>query len=149
MKIANSREILSKSLKECFSGKVAGPQSPTLSKDKKAPLQIFFNWFIYLLRTTAYQWKLQGKNMNFEIMLLEVYRSSFSAAAACTFNWPMIDFLRNKDEPLEYTAPAFKCDQEKRKRNMESTVWKFTMESVVHSIWKVYGNYDMSLLIPE
>ena len=44
--------------------------------------------------------------------VLKVYRSSFSAVAACTFNWPMIDLLRNKDESLEeWTAPAFKCNQ--------------------------------------
>ena len=32
---------------------------------------------------------------------------------------------------------------------MESTVWKYTMESIVRSIWNEYGNYSMSLLIPE
>ena len=32
---------------------------------------------------------------------------------------------------------------------MESTVWKFTMESIVHSILKEYGNYNTSLLMPE
>ena len=32
---------------------------------------------------------------------------------------------------------------------MESTVWEHTVESVVHSIWKEYGNYNMSLLMPE
>ena len=30
--------------------------------------------------------------------------------------------------------------------DMESTVWKFTMES---SIWEKYGNYNISLLMPE
>ena len=82
-------------------------------------------------------------------MLLKVHCSSFSAVAACTFNWPIIDIFRNKDELREWTAPTFKCDLWKRKRNMESTVWKFTMESIVHRIWKVYGNYSMSLLMPE
>ena len=83
------------------------------------------------------------------IMLLKVYCSSFSAVAASSFNWPMIDLLRNKDEMLEWTIPAFKCDQEKRKGYTESTVWKFTMESIVHSIWKEYRNYNMSLLMAE
>ena len=32
---------------------------------------------------------------------------------------------------------------------MESTVWKFPMENKMHSLWKVYGNYSMSLLISE
>ena len=32
---------------------------------------------------------------------------------------------------------------------MESTAWKYTVESVVHGIWKEYGNYNMSLLMPE
>ena len=85
---------------------------------------------------------------NVYIVLLKVYWFSFSAVVACTFHWHMIDLLRNKDESLEWTAPTYKCDQEKRKRNVESTVWKFTMESIVHSIWKVFGNYNMSLLVP-
>ena len=75
-------------------------------------------------------------------MLLKVYCSSFSAVATVTFTWPMIDLLRDKDKSLEWTVPAFKCDQLIRKRNMESTVWSFTMESVAHSlsmkrIWKL------------
>ena len=41
----------------------------------------------------------------------------------------------------EWTVSAFKCDQKKRKENMESAVWKFTRESVVvHSTQKEYGN---------
>ena len=32
---------------------------------------------------------------------------------------------------------------------MESTVWKFTVESLVHSISTEHGNYNISLLIPE
>ena len=34
-----------------------------------------------------------------------------SAVAVGMFNWPMIDLLRNKDESLEWTVPAFKCNQ--------------------------------------
>ena len=63
-----------------------------------------------------------------------MYWSSFSAGVACTFNWHMIDTLRNKHESFELTAPSLKCDQEKRKKNMEITVWKFTVESIGHSI---------------
>ena len=75
-------------------------------------------------------------------MLLKVYCSSFSAVATVMFTWPMIDLLRDKDKSLEWTVPAFKCDQLKRKRNMESTVWSFTMESVAYSLcmkrmWKL------------
>ena len=61
----------------------------------------------------------------------------------------MIDLSRNKDGSREWAAPAFKCDQENRKRNMEGTVWKFTLVSIEHSIWKVYGNYNMNMLMPE
>ena len=68
------------------------------------------------------------------IMLLKVYCPSFSAVSSGTFDWPMINILRNKDESLERTVPAFKCGQYKRKGNMESIVWKFTTESIVHSI---------------
>ena len=53
------------------------------------------------------------------IMLSMVYSSLFLAVAACTFNWPMIDLLRNKNESLEWTTLSFKCDQQKRKANME------------------------------
>ena len=84
------------------------------------------------------------------IILLMVYCSLYSAVAACTFNWTMASLIQNKDEMLDWTPPAFKCDQQKkRKACMESTVWKHTVESVVHSIWKEYGNYNMSLLMPE
>ena len=63
------------------------------------------------------------------IMLLKVYWSSFSAVVTCTtfFNRHIIDLLRNKDESLEWTAPTFKCDQEKRetwKGQCESSKWK-------------------------
>ena len=68
------------------------------------------------------------------IMLLKMYWSSFSAVAAGTFNLSMIDLLRNKDESLKWTVPAFKCDQLKRKGNLEYTARKFTIESIVHSI---------------
>ena len=55
----------------------------------------------------------------------------------------------NKKESLKWAVHPAKCDQLEKKRNMESTVWKFTMESIVHSILKQHGNYNMSLLIPE
>ena len=32
---------------------------------------------------------------------------------------------------------------------MESTVWKYTVESVVYGIWKEYEIYNMNFLIPE
>ena len=66
----------------------------------------------------------------------KVYYSSFSAIEACTFHCPMIDFLRN-NKRLDCTASVFKCGQEKRKVKMESTVWKYTVESIVHSICKI------------
>ena len=83
------------------------------------------------------------------IMLLKMYCSSFSAVAASTFNWPMIEFIQNKVEMNDWTAPALKCDQQNRKGNMENKVWKYMVESIVHSIWKEYENYIMSLLIPK
>ena len=83
------------------------------------------------------------------IMLLMVYCSLYSAVAACTFDWTMVSLIQNKDEMLDWIPPTFKCDQQKTKRCMESTVWKHTVESIVHSIWKEYGNYNMSLPIPE
>ena len=44
-------------------------------------------------------------------MLLRVYCSSFSAVAAGTFDLPVIDILRNKDESFEWAVSTFKCDQ--------------------------------------
>ena len=44
-------------------------------------------------------------------MLLKVYCFSFLAVTTCTFNSPMVDLLRNKDESLDGTVPTFKCDQ--------------------------------------
>ena len=32
---------------------------------------------------------------------------------------------------------------------MESTVWKFAMKIIVHSIWKEYRDYNMSFLMLE
>ena len=83
------------------------------------------------------------------ILLLKVYCSSFSAVAAGMFVWMIINLLRNKDESLESIASAFKSDKQKRKGNMESTVRKFTMESIVHITWKEYENYNMGLAMPQ
>ena len=47
-------------------------------------------------------------------MLLELYCSSFPAVAAGTCDWPVTDFLGNKDELLEWTVPGFKCDKKKK-----------------------------------
>ena len=32
---------------------------------------------------------------------------------------------------------------------MESAMWKYTVEIIVHIVWKEYGNYNMILLVPE
>ena len=47
-------------LLECFFGRVVGAQSVALSKNKPH-FKYWFDWFTYLLRTTAYQRKLQRK----------------------------------------------------------------------------------------
>ena len=31
---------------------------------------------------------------------------------------------------------------------MESRIWKYIVESIVHIVWKEYENDDMNLLIP-
>ena len=46
-------------------------------------------------------------------------------------------------------STSFHVQPKKRKGNMESTLQKFTMESIAHSVWKEYGNYNMSFLMPE
>ena len=106
---------------------------------------------IFRGKLSAYQGKLLRKEYEFwnamYIMLRKIYCSWFSAVTAATLNWSRIDLLRNKFESFKWTAHAFKRDQWKRKGHIESTVWKFTMESIIHSIWKVYGYYNMSLLM--
>ena len=88
-----------KALKECFFGKATGPQSSSLSKDKLHYKHFSIDWSIDEFWNTMY------------IRILKMYCSWFSAVAACTFNWLMIDLLQNKDESLKWTASAFKCDQ--------------------------------------
>ena len=56
-----------------------------------------------------------------------MYWSSYSSIAycsiaSCSFNRPMVDLVQNNDKSLDWTAPAFKSDQLKRKGNMESKV---------------------------
>ena len=46
----------------------------------------------------------------------------------------MADFLRNKDESRDGAVLTLKCDQKKRNGNMESTVWKYTVKSILHII---------------
>ena len=41
----------------------------------------------------------------------------------------MIDLIQKKVEMLDWKAPALKCDQQKRKRNMENKVWEYTVQS--------------------
>ena len=75
--------------------------------------------------------------------------SSFSAVTACTFNWPMIHLLWNKDESLKWIASAFKCDWSIKKKDMASTVWKIPMESkyIAYEKYMDNGYYNMSLLM--
>ena len=79
-------------------------------------------------------------------MLLNVYYFSFPAVAACTFNWPTIDFSWKQGWVISLTKPALNCDWLERKGNMESTVWKWTLESKMHDTWKEYQIYSVSLL---
>ena len=78
------------------------------------------------------------------IILLKVYCSLFSAVATGTFNRPVIDLLRNKDELLEWTVPLSSAIIKK-----ERETWKVQCGS---SQWKVYYivyEKNMSLLMPE
>ena len=57
-------------------------------------------------------------------------------------------FSKKKDESF-YWPPVFECDRQKRMRNTESAVWKYTVENVVYGIWKEYRNGNICLLIPK
>ena len=65
--------------------------------------------------------------------------TSFWAVAVYTFNWPVVNLFQKLGWIVWLTAPAFSCDRWKRKGNIESTVRKVTMESIVHETWKEYG----------
>ena len=69
-------------------------------------------------------------------MLLKMDHSSFSAVATWNHSYvvTMVELFQSKNESLVGTAPTFKCDQSKRKENMESTKWKYTVESIVYGI---------------
>ena len=51
------------------------------------------------------------------ILLLRVYNFSFTAIAACMFNWIMDALLRKQEWSIWLITPVLK-----RKRNMESTM---------------------------
>ena len=80
-------------------GKVAGPQSAT-------PLQVFFNWFAYLLRPTAYQ----------EIEKLNLY---YVIQGVLLFIFSCCELRTNRLNGQYLLSDA---DNKKRKANMESTV---------------------------
>ena len=110
----NPLEIL-KGLKECFFGKVAGPQSSTLLKDE---LHYKFFQLIYLpFKSNCLSRKTSKKTVwilqcNVHYVTQGVLLLIFSCCTR-TFNWPMIDLLRNKDESFKSKASLsfsiFRC----------------------------------------
>ena len=55
-------------------------------------------------------------------------------------DWQMIDFSWKQEWIIWLTAPAFECNWQKRKGNMESLVWKYTVESAVYGTH--YGTHE-------
>ena len=74
------------------------------------------------------------------IILLKVYCSLFSAIAAGTIDRLMIDLLWK-------TRMNFQVQPIKKKGKHGSV--EVHNGKLVHSIWKEYGNYNISLLMPE
>ena len=70
-------------------------------------------------------------------ILLKVYCSSFPAIADCTFDqgfdWPMA-LIRLTN------SICFRVQSITKNQNMESAVWKYSVESTMHGTWKQYGN---------
>ena len=98
-------------------------------------------------KNTSFKENFKENSSNFEMQFISSWSSYITLhfqLFQLVLNWPMVDFLRNKDESLDWKVPAFKW-----KRNMGRAVRKYTAESIVHSIWKEYGNFIMSLLMPE
>ena len=80
------------------------------------------------------------------LVLPKVYYFSFSAVAACAFNWPTVDLLRKQGWTIWLTTSAWDYDSLKRKGNMESTMLRCTLESIVHDTWEEYVNYSGSFV---
>ena len=62
---------------------------------------------------------------------------------------PWSTFYETKMNGLKNGQKLFSSAINKKERETESTVWKFTMKNIVDSLLKVYGNYNMSLLMSE
>ena len=79
-------------------------------------------------------------------MLRKVYRSSFLAIAAYTFNWSIFKLLQKQRRIVWLTTFAFERNWKNRKRYVESTVRKYIAESTVHGTWE---HYRISLPMPK
>ena len=75
-------------------------------------------------------------------MLFKIYKFSFSAV-----RW--LTFLRKQGWIIWLTRHAFDCDHLKTNGHMENTVWKSTLESIMHGTWKAFENYSVSLLMAK
>ena len=121
----------------CF-GKVTDPQPTTLSK-KMNPITGTFQAICLHLRNPCFKVHLKKKvvKLKFNVYIMFFFIcSSFSAVAVCTFDQPMVSFLRTQRRIVWLTAFAFDWDQWRRKGNMEITEWKYIVESVMHGTWR-------------
>ena len=132
-KITNLSEILWKYLKECFFGEIAGPQSATLSKNK-LHYKYFFNLNVYLLRTTAYQRKLQKKSKNFEIQCILCY------CRCIALHFQLLQLVCLTDQWSTFYKTRMSCLSgqyilSSAMNKKEKETWKVQCRS---SKWKVY-----------
>ena len=138
-----------KYLKGCFFGKVSGPQSATLLKDK---LHYHFFQFICLLFKTQLLIKenFKQKSKNFEMQCI----LCCTRCIALHFQLMQLVFLTDPWSTFAkqgwITWMDSTCFQVRSiKKKGKHGKYSVGVHNVKYSIWKVYGNYNMSLLMLE
>ena len=61
----------------------------------------------------------------------------------------MVEFLAKRGWISWLATLALDSDWLKRKGNIKSTAWKYTLKSIVHCTWKEYENSSVSLLMAK
>ena len=70
------------------------------------------------------------------IWLVKIYTSLFSAMELANLAKQTSVFHGNKDKLFDWQYLFSSATEKKRKENMEITVWKYTLERMVHGTWK-------------
>ena len=131
-----SRSIEKLQIKEHISVNVAGPQSETLSKNK--PRYKYFQLNCLSFKNTCFKENSREKSNNFEMQCI-VFQSrcivlhfQLLKLVRLTDRWST--FYETRMNRLMEQHLVSSATNKKGKGNMNSTMWKYTVESMVHSI---------------